>query len=352
MAIMTHIQQIKQYLPWAQTPLIINAPMSGAATSKLAVAVTRAGGLGHIGFLDDKKMLNTELEKAKWQLSDMAVSNGTLPIGVGVIVFGSPVSQWLSLFAAYKPAVVWLSFGTSREFQGWTEGIRGVSPDTKIWIQVGSVAAALDTARVCQPDALVLQGNDAGGHGHASGASIISLLPEVSDVLCKHRMSRIPLIAAGGIVEGRGVAAAIMLGAAGVVMGTRFLAAEETNLPPEYREAIINAVDGGVSTVRSRVFDETWGPSPWPVLYDGRCLRNASYDDVAAGIPMQEVVRRFHLRLRKGQEELDIKDSGSVWAGTGVGLVKKVEDAASIVNQVRLEAARRLENGTSLDVHV
>ncbi|KAF7177638.1 hypothetical protein CNMCM7691_005999 [Aspergillus felis] len=346
---MTRVQQIKQYIPWAQTPLIINAPMSGAATSKLAVAVTRAGGLGQIGFLDDKGMLSTELEKTKRQLSDFTVPNGTLPIGVGVIVFGSPVSHWLSLFAAYKPAVVWLSFGTSGEFQEWTTELRRVSPDTKIWVQVGSVAAALDTARACQPDALVLQGNDAGGHGHASGASIISLLPEVCDVLHEHRMSQIPLIAAGGIVDGRGVAAAIMLGAAGVVMGTRFLAAEETSLPREYREAIIDAVDGGVATVRSRVFDEIWGPSPWPELYDGRCLRNASYDDVAAGIPIQEVVRRFYLRLREGQDKgLDVKEAGSVWAGTGVGLVKKIEDAATIVCQVRLEAARRLENGISL----
>ncbi|GIC85973.1 nitronate monooxygenase [Aspergillus udagawae] len=350
---MTRVQQIKQYLPWAQTLLIINAPMSVAATSKLAVAVTRGGGLGQIGFLDDTRMLGTELEKTKRHLSDLTVPNGTLPIGVGVIVFGSPVSHWLALFAAYKPAVVWLSFGTAGEFQEWTGGLRRVSPDTKIWMQVGSVAAALDAARACQPDALVVQGvqgNDAGGHGHASGASIIciSLILEVCDVLHKHRMSQIPLIAAGGIVDGRGVAAAVMLGAAGVVVRTRFLAAEETSLPGEYREAIINAVDGGVSTVRSRVFDEIWGPSLWPELYDGRCLRNATYADVAAGIPIQEVVRRFYLRLMERQDkDLDVKEAGSVWAGTGVGLVKKIEDAATIICQVRLEAARRLENGIS-----
>jgi nitronate monooxygenase len=162
-------------------------------------------------------------------------------------------------------------------------------------------------------------------------------------------MSQIPLIAAGGIVDGRGVAAAVMLGAAGFVMGTRFLAAEETSLPGEYREAIINAVDGGVSTVRSRVFDEIWGPRLWPELYDARCLRTATYADVAAGIPMQEVVRRFYLRLMERQDkDLDVKEAGSVWAGTGVGLVKKIEDAATIIRQVRLEAARRLENGISL----
>ncbi|GFF25309.1 nitronate monooxygenase [Aspergillus udagawae] len=214
-------------------------------------------------------------------------------------------------------------------------------PDTKIWVQVGSVAAALDAARACQPDALVVQGNDAGGHGHASGVSIISLIPEVCDVLHEHRMSQIPLIAAGGIVDGRGVAAAVMLGAAGVVLGTRFLAAEEKSLPGEYREAIINAVDGGVSTVRSRVFDEIWGSSPWPELYDGRSLRNATYADVAAGIPMQEVVRRFYLRLMERQDkEFDVKEAGSVWAGTGVGLVKQIEDVATIICQLRLEVQR------------
>ncbi|KAK9233749.1 hypothetical protein V1525DRAFT_138210 [Lipomyces kononenkoae] len=348
---MTQYNRLKQYLPWVQTPVIINAPMSGFATSELAVAVTRAGGLGQIGFLNDKHMLGLELEKARRQLQGFIISSGqqeTLPVGVGVIVFGSAWGDWLPLFSKYKPAVVWLSFGETEEFQQWTEGIRKSSPHTKVWVQLGSVRAALDTARVCRPDALVLQGSDAGGHGHAHGASVISLIPEVADTLQGNGIQDIPLIAAGGIMDGRGAAAAVVLGAAGVVMGTRFLAAEETRLPSEYREAILVASDGGQSTVRSRLFDEIWGPSPWPETYDGRCLRNAYYEDLTMGMPIPEVRTKFYSRLRRGQEgQLDTPDQPSVWAGTGVGLVKKMDKAADIVQEVQIDARKRLENGLS-----
>ncbi|KAF7592978.1 hypothetical protein BBP40_012214 [Aspergillus hancockii] len=347
---MTHIQRLKQALPWAQTPVIINAPMSGAATSDLAVAVTRAGGLGQIGFLDNKCTLAHQLEQARRQLQDIMHTQKSslaplLPIGVGMIVFDSPVTPWLPLFSEYKPAVAWLSFGTTDEFKIWTDGIRKASPHTQVWIQLGSVNTALDAAKTCHPDALVLQGSDAGGHGHADGASIITLLPEVADTFRDHGISNVSLIAAGGIVDARGAAAAAMLGAAGVVMGTRFLAAEETEVPLEFREAIFGARDGGQATVRSRVFDEMWGPSPWPGMYDGRCLRNTSYDCVEGGMSMDEMRQRLYQDLYGKQ--ITFKETVSVWAGTGAGMVKRCEKAADIVEQVQMETRRRLQEVSS-----
>lgn len=324
---MTNSQKLLDDLPWTQSPIVINAPMSGVAGSDLAVAVTRAGGLGQIGFINDPRMLDQELARCRQRLEKVMSNPETkeiLPVGVGVILIGASLPSTLLLLAKYNPAVVWLSFAETSEFAHWTRSIRQASSLTKVWIQVGCVDAALQAAQACGPDALVLQGSDAGGHGHARGSSIVTLVPEVTDTLQAHGIDNIPLVAAGGIMDGRAVAAALMLGASGVVMGTRFLGAEEADLPLEYRREILRAVDGGESTVRSRVFDEMWGPSAWPKMYDGRCLRNSCYDDLQKGISMGEIRSRVYQKLYNGpSENVDAKDVNSLWAGTGVGMVKK-----------------------------
>ncbi|KAH8755372.1 hypothetical protein F5883DRAFT_571171 [Diaporthe sp. PMI_573] len=338
---------LKKALPWLRLPVIANAPMSGPATSRLAVAVTRAGGLGQIGFTGDPRLLDEELQLADTQLQDIIHQNTQdglahiLPIGVGIIVIGADIDEWLPVISKHSPAVIWLSFGSSAEFNTWVIRIRDASPNTKIWIQVGGVAAAVEAAQVCHPDALVLQGVDAGGHGHANGASIISLVPEVSDALDRLGISGVALIAAGGITDGRSTAAALALGAAGVVMGTRFLGAREAQLSPRIRDAILRASDGGQSTVRSRVFDEMWGPSAWPQIYDGRCLRNQMYEDVSGGMGMSEARVRLHRMLRTcSSQKLSIQDTASIWAGTGVGMVTEIEKAAAIVEHVHSDSIR------------
>lgn len=343
---------LKDY-PWAQAPIIVNGPMSGFATSALAAAVTRAGGLGLIGFLDKPHMLDIQLQQASLLLRDNTQKGETdiLPIGVGVIVFAMSVSSFLPLVAKHRPAIVWLSFGEATHFKSWTEGIRATSPRTKIWVQVGTVSAALETARACHPDVLVLQGSDAGGHGHAHSSSIITLIPEVADALVEDGFEgdrRIPLVAAGGIMDGRGVAAAMALGASGVIMGTRFLAAHETDIPEEYRREILSASDGGQSTVRSRVFDEIRSPSVWPGMYDGRCLRNKCYDEWEKGVSIEEIRARVSVTASRAQSEgEDFRDASSLWVGAGVGLVRRVEKAGDIVETVREDARRRL-----LDTHL
>ncbi|KAL4820359.1 2-nitropropane dioxygenase [Aspergillus spinulosporus] len=358
---------ILEQFPWTQAPIIANAPMSGIATSELAVAVTREGGLGLIGFLDNPHMLDVQLQHAKVLLQnkqakadcamqevgaktgmDGDADTDVLPVGVGVIVFGMSVSSFLPLIAKHRPAIIWLSFGETKDFEVWTEGIRATSPRTKVWVQVGTVGAALHSARACHPDALVLQGSDAGGHGHARGSSVIALIPEVSDVLFEdgfRESKKIPLVAAGGIMDGRGVAAAMALGVSAVVMGTRFLGAYETNIPEEYRREILSASDGGESTVRSRVFDEMWFPSAWPETYDGRCLRNTCYDDWNRGVPIDEIRAKLYATAsRVGSEDGSFRDASSLWAGTGVGLVKSIEKAGDIVKTVREDARQCLRD--------
>ncbi|WKT53500.1 Nitronate monooxygenase [Fusarium oxysporum f. sp. vasinfectum] len=331
--------RLLESLPWAEQPLISSAPMSGFATNELAVAVSKAGGLGQIGFTGSPGILQRELEQAKQKLHGTSIFDETskvLPIGVGIIAFGGPASPWTQTFAKYKPAMVWLSFGTDIEFKSWAENIRAVSPETKVWIQVGSVKAALQAASCSAPDALVLQGSDAGGHGHKHGASIITLIPEALDALHEKGLSNIPIIAAGGIMDKRSVAAAIALGASGVVMGTRFLASHEIEVDDQVADECLAARDGGETTVRSRVFDDIWGHNFWPDMYDGRCLRNAMYDNVEEeGMSIQEA--RLALSTQNGGEGSVVRDSYTIWAGTGVGMLKKKERAADIVKQIREE---------------
>ena len=130
---------------------------------------------------------------------------------------------------------------------------------SKVWIQVGTVSDALEAVTTCEPDVLVVQGSDAGGHGLERGASIITLLPEVVDALKAIGRSDVALVAAGGVMDGRGVAASVALGASGATLGTRFLASEEANIAKGYQDDVLQSRDAGISTVRSKVYDTLRG---------------------------------------------------------------------------------------------
>jgi nitronate monooxygenase len=307
---------LKEQLPWTSSPLIMNAPMAGFAGGKLASAVTLAGGLGMIGGLfnmeDVKKELRTAAEafKAKPDLS----TSRTLPVGLGFLPFVLKLHDILPVIEEFKPAVVWLFVPKSLDdFAEWVSAIRKVSPESKIWIQLGSVTAALHVAKIAQPDVLCLQGADAGGHGFEKGASIVSLLPEASDALAAGGFSRVPIIASGGIADGRGVAAALTLGAEGVVMGTRFLASEEVNVHPVYQAAVLEAQDGGQVTTRSKLFDQLRGPNIWPELYDTKVAQRGCY--------------RRRQRIQDGLARAR-GDLGWHWCGFGQGSAKCGRDCA------------------------
>lgn len=343
----SQLHKLQQSLPWTQIPLVASAPMGGVATSDLAIAVSKSGGLGQLGFSGSVLGMQMELDKVKEGLKEVP-SSEVLPVGVGIICLSNSVQPWLQLFHRYHPAIAWLSFGTAEQFSAWTNGIRNISPSTKIWIQLGDVTSAVEAAKVCRPDALVLQGSDAGGHGHVHGASIITLVPEVIDSLENEGLGDISIIAAGGITDGRSAAAAIMLGASGVVMGTRYLGAEEAQFDTDVREAVFHGTDGGKNTVRSRVFDDFYGDNFWPETYDGRCLRGAIYEDFEAGMSIEEVQRRaYDASAQVGSAKASIKDLMAVWAGTGVGMIKRLEKAGDITRAVREDAKKLLLGGNS-----
>lgn len=217
-------------------------------------------------------------------------------------------------------------------------------------MQIGSVCEAVDVVKEVRPDVLVVQGTDAGGHGLARGAGLISLLPEVGDAissLLPNEAERPVLIAAGGIAEKRGAAASLMLGASGLVMGTRFLASHEAVLAKGYREEVLRARDGGQTTVRTKVWDNARGTTGWAETHNGRGIINRTYTDAMGGMADDENKKLYEADMQKGDEGWGVEARLCTYAGSAVGLVKEVKGAAEIVREVREGAIELVESARS-----
>ncbi|KAI5275262.1 inosine monophosphate dehydrogenase [Aureobasidium subglaciale] len=333
---------LAEHYSWVSLPVIVSAPMSGYAGPALAHSVYAAGGIGFLGGLPNIKALRTALEDATKLVtgSKIPTPDTTLPIGLGALLFAQKLDEVVALVEEFRPIAVWLFAAHELvDFGHWSEAIRKASSKTKIWVQIGSVAAALNLVESCEPDVLVLQGADAGGHGGEKGAGIISLVPETIYALEKAGVKSVSIVAAGGIANGAGVAAALTLGADGVVMGTRFLAAEETKVHPAYQSVILELEDGGQTTVRAKVFDELAGPNIWPRDFNGRALIADSYRDHVKGVSIDDI-RKSHAEAKQ-TSHLGFGHGNrraAIWAGTGVGLVRDKAPAGQIIAEVRREA--------------
>ncbi|KAH0559744.1 hypothetical protein GP486_003743 [Trichoglossum hirsutum] len=317
------------------------------AKAPLATAVSRAGGIGFLAAGLDASTISSSLSQAKKLLDhqDQDASSSPLPVGVGFVLWGSDIASAAEVIRKFVPAAVWLfSPRKVADLVTWTEKVREASDGkTQVWVQLGSVAAAVEAAGLCKPDVIVVQGADAGGHGLARGAGVISLVPEVADALAREGHGHIPLLAAGGISDGRCVAAALTLGASGAVLGTRFLAAKEAELKPEHAEEVLRTADGGVSTVRTTVFDAVRGTTGWPADYDGRGVANRSVDDAEKGMGVEENKRLYQEAVAKGDGERGKQGRMITYVGTGVGLVREIQSAADIVEGLRRDAMAILE---------
>lgn len=326
--------------------------MGGFANAPLALAVTQAGGLGMLGSVNDMDSLSSNLAAISSTASLPQLPHNLLPVGVGLLPFvldkAKLESKLLQVLEKHPPAILWLfAAQTLSDYVRWTALLRSTCPHTHIWIQIGgSVSNALTVAEQCRPDALCIQGYDAGGHGFETGASLLSFFPEVADALAEAGYGHVPLLAAGGVSDARSAAAAFSLGAAGVVMGTRFLGAKETSMPhPGYRAAVLSATDGGCSTAKAKLFDNLAGPTIWPVEYDGRGLVTESWTDHVGGASIEDVRARYAEAVKEEGKGFgtDGKGRAIVWAGTGVGFVRREEGAKEIVEEVREGAVKVLE---------
>ena len=283
---------------------IIQGGMAWVAEYHLAAAVSNAGGLGLIGAASaPAEWVREQIQKAK-ELTDK-------PFGVNIMLMSPYADEVAQIVAEERVKVVTTGAGNPEKYMKmWKEA--GV----KVIPVVASVALAKRMER-SGADALVAEGCEAGGHIGESTTMV--LVPQVVDAVS------IPVIAAGGIADGRGIAAAFMLGAKGVQMGTHFVVTEESQVHDNYKERIIKARD-----IDSRVTGRTTG-------HPGRALRNEmtkQYIELEnKGAGFEELEKLTLGGLRKAVIEGDVVH-GSVMAGQIAGMVKERLTCKALINKL------------------
>ncbi len=284
---------------------VLGAPMARIAGGRLAAAVTAGGGLGFVG---------GGYGQADWLTTEMAAAAGAR-VGIGLITWNVGIAE-IELALANEPAAIWLSFDDPGPL---ADPIHDAG--VPLVCQVASVAEA-EQAAAAGAAVIVAQGRESGGHGRAEPA-LAGLVPEVVAAV-----DPIPVLAAGGIVDRAGYDAAIDLGGAGVVLGTRLYATEEAIDSPAAKDRLV-AADAD-ATVRSVVYDIARGPE-WPAGYTGRSLRSPFTERwIGAEDRMRteiDGVRRRHEQAT-AEDDLEVR---VVWAGEGVGRITTIESAASVV---------------------
>ncbi|CAN9081913.1 unnamed protein product [Alternaria sp. RS040] len=333
--------------PWITSPFIVGAPMRVMAGPRLALEVSKAGGLGFIGPGAKPEDTAKDLKTVRELLSetprsffpDSYQSGKTLPLGVGFQLWNGDLQSATKAVGEYHPCAAWL-FAPRRgqdELDEWTASLREASPGIHIWIQTGTLKESVEAANSAhQPDVLVIQGVEAGGHGRAiDGMGIMTLFPEVADQV---RDSRISLIAAGGIADGRGIAAALALGSHGVAMGTRFLASTEARISKGYQNEVVRATDGAQSTTKTMLYNHLRGTMGWPEQYSPRGITNKSWHDHQAGVSFEELKKLHDEAEKSGDAGWGPEGRLATYAGAAVGLVHSVEDAGSLVKRLQDEA--------------
>lgn len=312
MAITTILSQL-----FGLTAPILSAPMAGVAGGALAAAVSRAGGLGLIGGgYGDRAWLERELDIA-----------GSDPVGIGFIAWALARNpDLLAVALERKPRAMFLSFGDLRPY-----ALDIAKADIPLIAQVQTV----EHARIAVGEGaaiVVAQGTEAGGHG--GERATMALVPAAVDAVAP-----VPVVAAGGIADGRGLAAALMLGAAGVLCGTAFYASEESLAHAKAKAAAVNGC--GDATVKDDVFDLARGYD-WPAPFKIRTLRNAFY---SRWVGDRELLRQERDRLKQPYAAALAKgDTGmaAVIVGEAVDLVHEIVPAATIVERIVAEASARL----------
>ncbi|KAK9322002.1 hypothetical protein V1517DRAFT_353302 [Lipomyces orientalis] len=265
--------------PWISTPLIVSAPMRVMSGPALAVAISRAGGLGASCLIQKSSTSSSAFHS-------LSPANPPLPVG------------------RFKPCAAWLYVPRQgqKDFDYWSDRIRDASPCTQIWIQIGTIAEAEG----------LLKGSERPEGSRSWAMAVVDALTR----------SQIPLFAAGGIADGRGATAALCLGASGIVMGTRFLAAEEARIGHGYQREILRARDGA-------------GYSP-------RTIINKSFVEYQAGRPFKELKELHDQALKAGDSGWGPGGRLATYAGASIGLIHEVKKAATIVYDIRKEVLERL----------
>jgi nitronate monooxygenase len=301
---------------------ILSAPMALISGGRLSTAVTSAGGLGLIG---------GGYGDSAWLQREFGLAEGTR-VGCGFITWSlARKPELLDETLERQPATIMLSFG---DLQPFADRIHAAGVPLIAQVQtLDQARQALDAG----PEILVAQGGEAGGHG-MTVRSTFTLVPEVVD-LAAERSPETLVLAAGGVADGRGLAAALILGADGVLVGTRFWASPEALVSPRAHDRAIRA--GGDNTYRTRVYDIV-RRLDWPPQYNERTLSNPFCDgwhgnesELLSALP--DAVSTFEAGV--AAEDFDV---AAIFVGEVIGRIDDVRPAADIVADMVAEAERIL----------
>jgi nitronate monooxygenase len=315
---------------WGLSLPIIGAPMSPQAGGQLAAALANCGALGMIGLVQaGDPVVNLRADVAEFRRLA-----GTRRFGIGLIAWVLEARpELLQAALEAEPFAISISFGDPAPYAA-----RIREAGINLICQVQDRDSAL-RAEASGADLLVAQGTEAGGH--TGGVGTLPLLQVVLDRVT------VPVVAAGGIASGRGLAAVLAAGAQGAWLGTPFLAAHEARNSARAREQLLAAGEG--ATVLTSAFDVGQG-IPWPARFLGRALQN----DFTARWHGREAELAADASARQGLEAaLAAQDyaTAQLYAGQTVGLLERVEPAAEIARRIATEAEQRLVALTRVQSH-
>ncbi|KAF8186875.1 2-nitropropane dioxygenase [Mycena galopus ATCC 62051] len=327
------------------TSPIISAPMAEVATPELAAAVTGAGGFGTIGAgYSSTQVLKDEIQKIRATLK--VPPEEPVPIAVGFlgwILDRTETSDDPRLIAVLdeRPAAVWFAFGV--DIEKYVDQVQAYNTrtgrSTFIFVIVNSVEDARRAA-LHGVDAVVVQGNEAGGHGGADAPPLLVLLAAILREFPRNTGKPL-VVAAGGISTGTQIAALLAMGADAVVLGTRFLFTPECAYTPAQKQALITA--DLKATVRTEAFDEASNRMNWPPNCNGRAISNGIMDDYKAGLTMEERRAKYDECARDGGDSRVI-----IWAGVGVGLTDEIKGAADVLRKLHEDTVEHLQRASNL----
>ena len=292
---------------------VFQGGMAHIADADLAAAVSNGGGLGIISAMNyDAKYLKGQIDKAR-SLTDK-------PFGVNVMLMSPHTDEVAKLLADEKVSVITTGAGNPEKYM-------------KMWndagIKVIPVVASTALAKIVErlgASAVIAEGGESGGH--VGDTTTMALVPQVCDAVS------VPVLAAGGIADGRGMAAALMLGAVGVQIGTRFLVATECNVHQNYKNKVLKA--GDISTI---VTGKRLGHPVRSIKTPfSRAYSKAEYSDISDNDLENMAVGALRLAAVEGDEK-----NGCFLAGQIAGMVNKEQSAKEIIEEICTDAEKILK---------
>jgi len=301
--------------------------MAFAAGGRLAAAVSDAGGLGLVGGgYGDEVWLRQQFNKVPRRT-----------VGCGFITWSlRKQPHLLDLTLEYEPRAICLSFGNPEPFASRIKSTRAL-----LICQVQTRRDA-EQAIECHADIIVAQGAEAGGHGEARAT--ITLVPEIADLIAAKAPETL-LCAAGGIADGRGLAAALMLGADGVLVGSRLWASTEAEVGPRMHAAALSS--NGDDTIRSRLMDLA-RRLEWPERYTARVLKNRFIERwQGREEELLSVAETEAVKYREAWAK-DDPEGSNTFVGEAVGMIDKILPVSEIISDMVDEAVACLAAGAHM----